>query len=134
MLDNLNTRDDGSGDAGRERPRRASEHAQPLSDREVPLGGTATSETINRWLDGEAPEPAALNADAARQIFPRQVEVGFCFDVEDLVIAQTLGFPMVEVAVEWSDVEGTKVGLLEGVKSFTDLARIRGRSLSGRYN
>ena len=68
MLDNLNARD-GSGDAGRERPRRASEQVQPLSDREVPLGPTtATSEMINRWLDGEAPEPAALNADSARQV------------------------------------------------------------------
>ena len=68
MLDNLNARD-GSGDAGRERPRRASEPAQPLSDREVPLSGAATTaEMINRWLDGEAPEPAALNADSARQV------------------------------------------------------------------
>jgi hypothetical protein len=68
MQDNLNARD-GSGDAGRERPRRASEQVQPLSDREVPLGPTtATSEMINRWLDGEAPEPAALNADSARQV------------------------------------------------------------------
>ena len=69
MLDNLNARD-GSGDAGRERPRRASEQSQPLVDREVPLDGTATatSEMINRWLDGEAPEPVALNADTARQV------------------------------------------------------------------
>jgi hypothetical protein len=71
MLDNLNARD-GSGDAGRERPRRASEQAQPLSDREVPLGRTATSEStsslINQWLDGEGPEPVAVNADAARQV------------------------------------------------------------------
>ena len=67
MLDNLNARD-GSGDADRERPRRASEHAQPLSDREVPLGGTATSEMINAWLDGEAPEPVALSAESARQV------------------------------------------------------------------
>jgi hypothetical protein len=67
MLDNLNARDDG-GDAGRERPRRASELSQPLSDREVPLGGTATSEMINNWLDGDAPEPAAVNAESARQI------------------------------------------------------------------
>ena len=67
MQDNLNARD-GSGDAGRERPRRASEHAQPLSDKEVPLGGTATSEMINRWLDGEAPEPVALSTESARQV------------------------------------------------------------------
>ena len=67
MLDNLNARD-GSGDAGRERPRRASEQAQPLSDREVPIVGTATSEMINSWLDGDAPEPVAVNADTARQV------------------------------------------------------------------
>ena len=69
MLDNLNARDDG-GDAGRERPRRASEQSQPLSDREVPISssGTATSEMINSWLDGEGPEPVAANADTARQV------------------------------------------------------------------
>jgi hypothetical protein len=66
MLDNLNARD--GGDAGRERPRRASELSQPLSDREVPLGGTTTSEMINSWLDGDAPEPAAVNAESGRQI------------------------------------------------------------------
>jgi hypothetical protein len=69
MLDNLNARD-GSGDAGRERPRRASEHSQPLSDREVPISssGTATSEMINSWLDGDTAEPVAVNAESARQI------------------------------------------------------------------
>ena len=68
MIDNLNARDDG-GDAGRERPRRASEQAQPLSDREVPLGGTtATSEMINSWLDGDTPEPVSVNAESARQV------------------------------------------------------------------
>ena len=67
MLDNLNARDDG-GDAGRERPRRASELSQPLSDKEVPIGGTATSEMINSWLDGDAPEPTAVNAESARQV------------------------------------------------------------------
>jgi hypothetical protein len=74
MHNNLNARD-GDGDAGRARPRRASEHGQPLSDREVPLGNTATSESINRWLDGEAPEPTTLRGDAARQVdFWRRVE------------------------------------------------------------
>jgi hypothetical protein len=68
MLDNLNARG-GSGDADRERPRRASEQSQPLSDREVPLNAaTATSEMINSWLDGDAPEPVAVSADTARQV------------------------------------------------------------------
>jgi dolichyl-phosphate beta-glucosyltransferase len=74
-----------------------------------------------------------FRADAARDIFPRQIEDGFSFDVEDLVIAKTRGFKMIEVPVIWSDVEGTKVSLLTGVKSFADLLKIRWHALSGRY-
>ena len=75
-----------------------------------------------------------FRSDAAREIFPCQVEDGFSFDVEDLVIAQVHGLARVEVPVVWSDVEGIKVGLMQGVKSFADLARIRGRALTGRYS
>jgi len=71
--------------------------------------------------------------DAAREIFSRQIEDGFSFDVEDLLIARTLGLRSVEVPVEWSNVEGTKVSLAQGMKSFTDLVRIRARALSGDY-
>ena len=71
--------------------------------------------------------------DAAREIFPRQVEDGFSFDVEDLLIAQSLGLRSIEVPVEWSNVEGTKVSLAQGVKSFADLVRIRSRALRGNY-
>ena len=67
MLDNLNARD-GDGEAGRERPRRASENARPLSDREVPLENSPSSDLINLWLDGDAPEPTHLRGDAARQV------------------------------------------------------------------
>jgi len=74
-----------------------------------------------------------FRGDAAREIFPRQVEDGFSFDVEDLVIARARGLRMIEVPVVWSDVQGTKVGLMQGVKSFADLVRIRWRSLTGRY-
>jgi len=71
--------------------------------------------------------------DAAREIFSRQIEEGFSFDVEDLVIARALGLASVEVPVEWSNVEGTKVSLAQGIKSFADLARIRARALRGAY-
>jgi hypothetical protein len=67
MIENTNARD-GAGDAGRERPSRAPEFAQPLSDREVPLVNTATGDIINRWLDGELPEPTTLRGDAARHV------------------------------------------------------------------
>ena len=64
-------------------------------------------------------------ADAARQIFPRQKQDGFSFDVEDLLIAKKLGVRAVEVPVRWANVEGTKVGLSQGMKSFVDLLKIR---------
>jgi glycosyltransferase involved in cell wall biosynthesis len=64
-------------------------------------------------------------ADAARQIFSRQKQDGFSFDVEDLLIAKKLGVRTVEVPVRWSNVEGTKVRLSQGIMSFLDLVKIR---------
>lgn len=72
-------------------------------------------------------------ADAAREVFSRQQLDGFSFDVEDLFIARRLGLPAVEVPVRWANVEGTKVRALEGLRSFSDLLRIRWYGLSGRY-
>jgi dolichyl-phosphate beta-glucosyltransferase len=72
--------------------------------------------------------------DAAREIFSRQVEEGFSFDVEDLMIARKLGLRSIEVPVEWSNVEGTKVSLTQGMKSFADLVRIRSRAMRGNYH
>jgi glycosyltransferase involved in cell wall biosynthesis len=74
-----------------------------------------------------------FHQDAAKNIFSRQKEEGFSFDVEDLVIARVLGLRAIEVPVEWSNVEGTKVSLTQGMKSFTDLVRIRGRAVRGEY-
>ncbi len=64
-------------------------------------------------------------ADAAREIFSRQKQDGFSFDVEDLLIAKKLGLRAVEVPVRWANVEGTKVRLSQGIKSFVDLVKIR---------
>lgn len=63
--------------------------------------------------------------DAARQIFARQRQDGFSFDVEDLVIAAKLGLKAVEAPVRWANAEGTKVRLWQGVSSFLDLLKIR---------
>jgi dolichyl-phosphate beta-glucosyltransferase len=74
-----------------------------------------------------------FHKDAAREIFSRQIEEGFSFDVEDLIIARALGLRSIEVPVEWSNVEGTKVSLTQGMKSFADLVRIRSRAVRGAY-
>ncbi len=74
-----------------------------------------------------------FHADAAARIFPRQRLDGFSFDVEDLFIARKLGIKAVEVPVVWNNVEGTKVSLLTGLKSFGDLVTIRWNQVKGHY-
>jgi len=63
--------------------------------------------------------------EAARQVFSRQKLDGFSFDVEDLFIAKKLGIKTVEVPVRWQNVEGTKVSLGGGLRSFSDVLKIR---------
>jgi len=62
MRNDLNRRDDD------DRPRRGPESNAPLADREVPLAGNTTTDLINRWLDGELPEPSSMRGDATRHI------------------------------------------------------------------
>lgn len=66
-----------------------------------------------------------FSSGAAQQIFSRQKLDGFSFDVEDMYIAKKLRIPVVEVPVRWQNVEGTKVGLWNGIRSFRDLVEIR---------
>jgi dolichyl-phosphate beta-glucosyltransferase len=72
--------------------------------------------------------------DAALRIFPRQRLDGFSFDVEDLFIAQSLGIATSEIPVRWNNVEGTKVGMAQGIASFLDLLRVRWYWLQGFYS
>jgi dolichyl-phosphate beta-glucosyltransferase len=73
------------------------------------------------------------SARAASIIFPRQQLDGFSFDVEDLYIAKRHGLKTMEVPVRWSNVEGTKVSLTAGLKSFSDLVKIRRYDVAGKY-
>jgi len=63
--------------------------------------------------------------DAAQAVFSRQKLDGFSFDVEDLYLAKKLGLHAIEVPVHWANVEGTKVSMGQGMKSFADLFKIR---------
>ena len=74
------------------------------------------------------------SANAAEEVFRRQLLDGFSFDVEDLVIAKKLGLRCLEIPVRWANVEGTKVSAFSGAKSFADLITIRWNSLSGKYS
>lgn len=64
MLDNNFERE---GRSDRERPNRADDLGA-VGDREVPLAPVATSDMVNRWLDGEIADPSRLSADAARSV------------------------------------------------------------------
>ena len=70
---------------------------------------------------------------AARAIFPLQTLDGFGFDVEILYIARRLGFPAVEVPVVWRNVEGSRVGMMNGAKAFADVLRVLKRDSNGLY-
>ena len=63
--------------------------------------------------------------DAAQAVFSKQKLDGFSFDVEDLYLAKRAGIKAVEVPVHWANVEGTKVSMMQGMKSFSDLLKIR---------
>jgi dolichyl-phosphate beta-glucosyltransferase len=70
---------------------------------------------------------------AAEIIFPRQQLDGFGFDVEDLFIAKCHRLKTVEVPVRWANVEGTRVGLMSGLRAFSDLLLIRRNQIKGLY-
>jgi hypothetical protein len=74
-----------------------------------------------------------FRADVAEQIFSRQTLERFGFDAEVLYIAFRRGYGIAEVPVRWDHVEGSKVGMLNGLHAFGELAEIRLNTLRGRY-
>ena len=50
---------------------------------------------------------------AARRLFALQHLRRWCFDVELLFLAQRMGVPVVEVPVNWQEIPGSKIRLLE---------------------
>ena len=63
----------------------------------------------------------AFRRTAAREIFSRVRQVGFGFDVEAMALAETLGFRVLELPVEWADVAGTKLRpLRDGISSLVE--------------
>jgi len=70
---------------------------------------------------------------AALEIFPRQTQDRFGFDVEILFIAKKHGFKISEVPVRWNHMEGSKVGMLTGLHAFSELAAVRWNDWMGKY-
>lgn len=74
-----------------------------------------------------------FSGPASRRIFPKQTLERFGFDVEVLFIAKKYGYKISEVPVRWNHVEGSKVGMLNGLHAFTELAAVRRNDLLGKY-
>ncbi len=62
----------------------------------------------------------AFRRTAAREIFSRLSQKGFGFDVEVVVLAELLGFRIMELPVEWADVEGSKLKPHDGALALLD--------------
>jgi dolichyl-phosphate beta-glucosyltransferase len=75
-----------------------------------------------------------FRADTARTVFPLQRIEDFGFDVELLYLCRKNGYRITEVPVNWSDVQGSKVGVLrDSVRMLGDLFKIRINDLRGAY-
>ncbi|RII25063.1 MAG: glycosyl transferase family 2 [Geobacter sp.] len=76
-----------------------------------------------------------FTASAADSIFPQQRVNGFGFDVEVLFLAQHYGFKIAEVPINWSDIKGTKVRLVQdSFRMLCDVLRVRLNNLVGIYS
>lgn len=62
----------------------------------------------------------AFHRTAAREIFSRLRQNGFGFDVEAVVLAEVLGFRILELPVEWADVAGSKLRPHDGMIALID--------------
>ncbi|MGH7275600.1 MAG: dolichyl-phosphate beta-glucosyltransferase [Candidatus Rokuibacteriota bacterium] len=75
----------------------------------------------------------AFSAPAAERLFGRLRTQGFGFDVELLLEAQAAGYRIVEVAVNWADQSGSKVGVLRhGPGMLWQILKARLRAGRGR--
>jgi glycosyltransferase involved in cell wall biosynthesis len=74
-----------------------------------------------------------FRADAAKRVFSLQKLDRFGFDVEILLIAVRHGYRIAEVPVRWNHAEGSKVGMLTGLRAFVELAQVRINAARGRY-
>jgi dolichyl-phosphate beta-glucosyltransferase len=67
-----------------------------------------------------------FSREAARILFPAQHVERWCFDVELVMLAQSLGMPVAEVAVKWEEKDGSKLDpVWSSVQMAKDIAFIR---------
>jgi glycosyltransferase involved in cell wall biosynthesis len=76
-----------------------------------------------------------FRADAAEDVFPRQVLDGLCFDVEILSIARHRGWTVEEVPITWIADDDSRVRIVrDSVAMAGDVLRVAWRLRRGRYD
>jgi dolichyl-phosphate beta-glucosyltransferase len=69
-----------------------------------------------------------VDGPIGRELFRIGRETGYLFDVELLALAARSGYPVVEVAISWSERPGSKVRLVrDSLRMLRDLWQLRGR-------
>jgi len=67
-----------------------------------------------------------FRADAARDLFSRQVIDGYMFDVEILYLARKLGYQIKQIPVRWRDDGDSRLDLVAGnIRNAFDILKIR---------
>ncbi len=68
-----------------------------------------------------------FSREAAAAVFSRATVDRFAWDVEALLLARKLGYPIAEIPVLWFDSPDSRVTLLRGAQAYLDVLRIRFR-------
>lgn len=77
----------------------------------------------------------AFNRKAAQELFSRQRIERWSFDPELIFLSGKLGLKVVEVPVEWAHDDRSKINpVVDGMKMFAELVKIRWADLTGKYN
>jgi dolichyl-phosphate beta-glucosyltransferase len=109
---------------------------QALTHRKL-IGGTFNRIVRTLLLDGLYDTQCGFKLfrrEAARDVFSRSSLNGYGFDVEVLYIARLLGYEIAETAINWSNVDGSKVNVfIDSPKMFLELLNIKRRGMTGGY-
>ena len=76
----------------------------------------------------------AFRTDVCRPIFEGGLIDRFGFDVEMLYLAHRADLRLLERAVRWNDVEGSKVSFKTGLQGFNELREVRRNDKRGLYD
>jgi dolichyl-phosphate beta-glucosyltransferase len=118
--------------------------AKPDPDRRVEalahrklIGGTFNKIVRALLLDGLYDTQCGFKLfkrEVARDVFCRSSMNGYGFDVEVLYIARLRGHQVAETAINWSNVDGSKVNVfVDSPKMFLELLTIKLRGMKGAY-